>query len=338
MLYPIATDSRLVMDLSGVWKFMIEDEQQKVDVNQPLPTRELMAVPASFNDQAVLAEIRQHSGFVWYEKDFTIATALHDERIVLRFGSATHEAWVYVNGKFAVHHKGGFTPFEVEINEFLVTGTNRLTVRISNLLDYTTLPVGNYSEHTDENGKLKRKVDENFDFFNYAGLHRPVKIYTTPKHYIEDIVIVPDVDLAKQEANVQVSVKASGQFDEVKVTIVDESDEVVAEASGSDVQVKIQNVQLWQPLQAYLYTARVEGYQDGKLVDVYNEPFGVRKIEVKNGKFLLNGESFYFKGFGKHEDTYIRGRGLDEAYNVHDIKLMKKNGCKLTPYVALSIF
>ncbi len=63
-----------------------------------------------------------------------------------------------------------------------------------------------------------------------------------------------------------------------------------------------------------------------KLLDVYEEPFGVRKIEVKDGKFLFNGEPFYFKGFGKHEDTYIRGRGLDEVYNVHDIKLMKTDG------------
>ena len=79
---------------------------------------------------------------------------LRNERLVLRFGSATHEAWVYLNGKEIAHHKGGFTPFEAEINDFLVDGANRLTVRLSNLLDYTTLPVGNYSEKKDENGRI----------------------------------------------------------------------------------------------------------------------------------------------------------------------------------------
>ena len=54
--------------------------------------------------------------------------------------------------------------------------------------------------------------------------------------------------------------------------------------------------------------------------------FGVRKVEVKSGKFLINGEPFYFKGFGKHEDTYVNGRGLNEAYNVLDINLMKEMG------------
>jgi len=326
MLYPIATDSRVVMNLSGIWKFMIDKEETAIDVNHPLPTKELMAVPASFNDQAVLAEIRQHNGYVWYETDFTVAKALQDQRIVLRFGSATHEAWVYVNGQFVVHHKGGFTPFEAEINSFITAGSNRLTVRVSNLLDHSTLPVGNYSEKSDEQGKLVRKVDENFDFFNYAGLHRPIKIYTTPLSYIEDIVIIPNVNLASKEADVQVNVSVAGQFDEVKVSILDEEGQVVATASGANSTVKIKNVNLWQPLNAYLYTARIEGYQNGELLDVYEEPFGVRSIEVANGKFLINGESFYFKGFGKHEDTYIRGRGLDEAYNVHDIKLMKKMG------------
>ncbi|PLS03715.1 beta-glucuronidase [Neobacillus cucumis] len=323
MLYPISTDSRVVMDLNGVWKFMIDNE---VDVNQPLPTGESMAVPASFNDQAVSAEIRQHCGYVWYEKEFTVAKALFNERLVLRFGSATHEAWVYVNGKFVVHHKGGFTPFEAEINEFLVSGANRLTIRVSNLLDHTTLPVGNYSEKKDENGKIIRKVDENFDFFNYAGLHRPVKIYSTPLNYIDDIVIVPNVDLAAKKADVQVSVKTGGHFDEVRVTILDEQGNTVAQATGTEINAAIENVHLWQPLNAYLYTAKVEGLKNGEVEDVYQEQFGARKVEVKNGKFLINGESFYFKGFGKHEDTFVHGRGLDEAYNVHDIKLMKTMG------------
>ena len=51
MLYPIATDSRVVMDLSGIWKFMIDKEVESIDVSKALPTDEVMAVPASFNDQ-----------------------------------------------------------------------------------------------------------------------------------------------------------------------------------------------------------------------------------------------------------------------------------------------
>lgn len=130
-------------------------------------------------------------------------------------------------------------PFEAEINDHLVQGTNRLTVKISNLLDYTTLPVGNYSETKDENGRIFRKVDENFDFFNYAGIHRPVKIYSTPHDYIEDIVISPEVDLVNNKADVNVTVKTGGSFDEVRVTIIDEEGNEVVQASGENVNVNI---------------------------------------------------------------------------------------------------
>lgn len=79
-------------------------------------------------------------------------------------------------------------------------------------------------------------------------------------------------------------------------------------------------------MSSYLYKARVELIKDNEALDVYEENFGIRTIEVKGTEFLINGKPFYFKGFGKHEDTYINGRGINEAYNVADINLMKWMG------------
>ena len=199
-------------------------------------------------------------------------------------------------------------------------------MKVSNILDYTTLPVGNYSEKIDENGHLVRKVEENFDFFNYAGIHRPVKIYTTPFDYISDVLITPIVDLETKNAEVQIKVETQGNFDVVKVTFYDEERNEVASASGKEKNLIIKNVHLWQPLNSYLYTAKVEGIKNGEVVDIYEEPFGIRSVEVKEGKFLINGEPFYFKGYGKHEDTYINGRGINEAANVLDLNLLKYMG------------
>ncbi|SJZ85984.1 beta-glucuronidase [Garciella nitratireducens] len=321
MLYPIMTESRNLTDLSGVWKFYLDDETKKVDVTKPLETNEIMAVPGSFNDQAVFSKIRNHAGTVWYERNFSIHKKLLDQRIVLRFGSVTHKAVVYINGKYVAEHQGGFTPFEVEINDFIISEKNRITVAVNNILDHTTLPVGNYIERKNEEGKIIRKVDENFDFFNYAGIHRPVKIYTTPKEYIKDIIITYDVE--GNRARIYTDVKTIGDFDQVKVTILDKEWKEVSYSVGEKTENVVENLKFWQPMNAYLYTARVETYKDGELVDIYEEPFGIRTIEVKKGKFLINGKPFYFKGFGKHEDTYINGRGLNEAANVLDLNLFK---------------
>ncbi len=325
MLYPLMTETRSVLSLNGIWSFKMQADGERHDPVAPLQTTDVMAVPASFNDQTANPELRQHSGYFWYERDFTVPAALMDQRLSLRFGSATHEAWVFVNGIAVGHHKGGFTPFELPINDAVQAGTNRLTVKISNLLDHSTLPVGNYTETKDANGNTVSHVDENFDFFNYAGLHRNVNLLATPWNRVEDITVTPHIDLATTSADIDVAVKTTATAT-VKVTLLDETGTIVATANGADSTLHLNNIHLWQPLNAYLYQARVEILDGDTVVDSYTEPFGLRTIEIKSGKFLINGEPFYFKGFGKHEDSYVNGRGMNEAVNVLDLNLLKKIG------------
>ncbi|WP_018394810.1 beta-glucuronidase [Bacillus sp. 37MA] len=319
MLYPIITDTRSIIDLNGIWNFKLDTGnglEEKWYENALTDTMN-MAVPSSYNDIGVTAEIRNHVGWVWYEREFTVPSIFSSERTVLRFGSATHQAKVYVNGELVMEHSGGFMPFEADLKGYLQSGKNRLTVAVDNILDETTLPVGKYVERDVPGvGKVIRN-QPNFDFFNYAGLHRPVKIYTTPNTYVQDVTVVPNIDGA-----VQYKIDVAGEAD-VKVSAVDEEGVIVAEAFGAEGTIQIPDVKLWEPMNAYLYTFKVELTKDGSTVDVYEQPVGVRSVEVKDSQFLINNKPFYFKGFGKHEDTAVHGRGFDEAVNVMDFELMK---------------
>jgi beta-glucuronidase len=322
MLYPILTESRSVIDLGGIWNFKLDKGTglQEEWQSTPLTGTISMSVPSSFNDAGVTAEIRNHVGWVWYERDFTVPSLMLSERIVLRFGSATHKAKVYVNGRLVMEHVGGFTPFEAEINSFLQAGKNRLTVAVNNIVDETTLPMGTYSESEVPGVGKVAKNSPYFDFFNYGGLHRPVKIYTTPKTFIKDVVIVTELDDTTGVVRYETELEGNAQ---VRATVTDEAGLVVAAAEASEGSIRIENVSLWEPLAAYLYTLKLELLQDGQVIDVYEQRFGVRTVEVKGGKFLINDKPFYFKGFGKHEDTPLNGRGLNEAANVMDFQLMK---------------
>lgn len=322
MLYPIVTDSRAIIDLNGIWNFKLDSGTGLQDrwYDAPLTDTIPMAVPSSFNDLGVTAEIRNHVGWVWYEREFMVPGLLLSERIVLRFGSATHTAKVYVNGWLAMEHKGGFTPFEAEMNALLVSGKNRVTVAVNNIVDESTLPVGMYSEKEIPGlGKVIRN-QPNFDFFNYAGLHRPIKIYTTPHTYIQDVTVITDVQATARYAHYEVKHTGGAQ---VKVTVLNQEGCAVAEMSGSEGTIRMDHAVLWEPLNAYLYTLKVELLQGEAILDTYEQPFGMRKVEVKDGKFLINDKPFYFKGFGKHEDAPVHGRGMDEAVNVMDFRLMK---------------
>ncbi|TGQ03139.1 beta-glucuronidase, partial [Mesorhizobium sp. M00.F.Ca.ET.217.01.1.1] len=88
----------------------------------------------------------------------------------------------------------------------------------------------------------------NFDFFNYAGLHRPVKIYTTPQTFIKDIEIVPEVKNNVADINYNVSINEP--VDDILIKLIDEAGKVVAETTGAQGSIKVEQPHLWQPLNA----------------------------------------------------------------------------------------
>ena len=322
MLYPIMTTSRELIDLNGIWNFRLDSGAGFAEewFARPLQETIPMPVPASYNDLYEGEAFRDHIGWVWYEREIVIPEHFFAQRIVLRFGSVTHAAKVYLDGQLIAEHRGGFTPFEAEINAFARPGKNRLTVAVNNIVDHTTLPVGNYQEE-DVAGVGKVVTDTpNFDFFNYAGIQRPVKLYTTPTTYIRDITITTEVNGTKAQVGYEIETQGEA---EVHVSIQDETGEIIASGAGATGQLTIKDAHLWQPLHAYLYTCVVELWQHGQCIDTYEQPFGVRTVEVRDGKFLINGQPFYFKGFGKHEDSHLHGRGLDEVLNVKDLNLLK---------------
>lgn len=316
MLYPVSTRSRKVLSLDGIWKFKpgkitLNEDQAGVKLTDYLN----MPVPCSYNEIPSDFDIRNHQGWVWYERDVVIQEDLLNERLLVRFGSATHKARLYVNGTFVLEHIGGFTPFEVELNELVKPGKNLVQIAVDNQLDYTTIPLGHQTGEGEE-----QKTQGLFDFFNYAGIHRPVKLYTTPTTYVEDVTVV--TDYTETVGKIYYKIDIVGTAD-VTVRLYDETDQLVAEAIGAEGSLEVQDVKLWQPLNAYLYNLVVELSSDDKFVDEYELPIGVRTVEVKGNEFLINGEPFYFKGFGKHEDSHVHGRGFDEALNAKDIGLLK---------------
>lgn len=326
MLYPIITPSRFLADLSGVWNFKLDNgtgfdqEWQKAPLVEPMT----MPVPASYNDLKEGVDFRDHYGWVFYQRNISVPNFVRDQRIVLRCDAVTHEAKVFLNGELICEHKGGFLPFEVELNDCIKEGENLLTIAVSNIIDYTTLPVGGKANMMgglmgiSMPGNNKPSNNPNFDFFNYCGITRPVKIYTTPKHYIKDITLTNEVN--GNDAVIHYEVAVEGQED-CTVELYDEAQNLVASAKGTKGVLEVTNVNLWQPLNAYLYEVKVTFGED-----VYTEPYGVRTVKVEGTKFLINGKPFYFKGYGKHEDTFPNGRGINLPMNTKDISIMKWQG------------
>ena len=330
MLYPEQNAARLLLKLDGLWDFTLgSTEENQFDPGCPLPHTQPIAVPASYNDQNdQTTALRRHYGLAWYQRTVTLPSFCTGQRAVLRFGSVTHKARVWLNGQLIAEHTGGFTPFEADVTSLLPPGeTALLTVACDNRISHSTLPVGNEEGQmaffgSDNAGipsvEAAKRIAApqnrpNFDFFNYAGIHRPVVLYTTPQDYIQDVTI-----RTEQDGRVFYEIRHSGTAP-VHVTVLDAEKKPVAEADGSSGCVTIPAVQLWEPKPGvpYLYTLHINCGEDQ-----YDQRFGVRQIEVRGTQVLLNGKPLYFKGFCKHEDFTAHGRGFDEVLNVKDINLV----------------
>lgn len=310
MLYPKMTESRMVFDLNGVWDFCLMNGEAKGEI-MPMP------VPSSYNDIYTGRDFADHVGNLYYRRTFTVSSRMLEKRLFLRFGSVTHKAEVWLNGTCLGKHSGGFLPFSFEITEAARAGENELEVIVNNIVDETTLPAGRMV-HQKFPG-LPEEIHNlpNFDFYNYSGIMRPVCLYTAPESYIEDISIY-----GKMDGSFYWDVKANGEGT-VSVRLLDAAGNEVAASEGFKGTGRIDQVQLWEPGHPVLYSLEVTLTGSDGEKDTYTEVFGFREVSIRDCRIHLNGKPVYLKGFGKHEDSPVHGRGFDMAYNVKDIGLLK---------------
>jgi beta-glucuronidase len=321
LLYPRPTATRQTVSLDGMWKFRLDPQgtgfaegwQNGIGVKDTIP------VPASFQDFFTDKSSREYTGDFWYEREFFVPPEWKGRAVYIRFGSVTHRGRVFVNGAELVRHEGGFLPFAADITEAAnYDGANRLAVLGNNELNETTLPVGRVTILPDG-----RKIAKPyFDFFNYSGIQRPVQLLCLPQTAITDLSLVPRLNGDKAE--LAYTVETSGEAGtELRLSVLDEEGRVVAEGRGAKGSLSIPEPRLWKIRDAYLYRVWVRLFKDGGLIDEWYEDTGLRAVEIRGTEILLNGEPVYLKGFGKHEDADIIGRGYSPAHIKRDFELMK---------------
>ena len=322
-LYPVNGKTRRMIDLSGFWKFKFDpDGVGKAEKwTQGLKSAIDMPVPAAFADFFTDKKSREYTGDFWYETDFFIPEDWNGLDLYLRFEAATHRAAVYVNGTKVCENEGGFLPFGASINRAVSFGeSNKVVVCVNNELSEDCLPVGT----TRTLGDGRKMAKGYFDFFNYSGLIRPVKLVALPKKHITDFSLSYKLldSCAEVDYEVFTSIK-NGNGVKVTVTVYDEDNNEVAQAEGKAGTIGISSVRLWEVNSAYLYKFVFRLTKEDVLVDEYTDHIGIRTFEIIGHDFVLNGKPVYMKGFGKHEDSDTVGRGLNMGVLKRDFELMK---------------
>ncbi len=325
MLRPQDNSVRETRKLDGLWDFAIDrDAAGRVGEwwKDRLPGAVKMAVPASYNDILVGAEAHDHVGDVWYQRLVPVPVGWAGRRIVLRLDSATHRARVWVDDTEVAAHEGGYTPFEADVTEWARPGTTiRITVVVDNTLTWQSIPPG----IVDESADGRRRQRYYHDFFNYSGLHRSVWLYSTAPARLEDLTVTTDIRGTTGVVRYHAGVAGPDRL-ETHATLVDPDGRTVADAVGPTAEMTVPDALLWGPGQGNLYQLQIDLRDLEGLVDRYVLPVGIRTVRVEGERFLINGNPFYFRGFGMHEDHEVRGKGHDDASMLHDFELLRWMG------------
>ena len=322
MLKPQNSASRELVNLDGIWDFKVDYQDQGFSqgwAGSHWDQKLDIAVPSSYNDLFTDPKIREHVGWVWYQRTVRVPRGWAGERINVRIDAATHQGVVFVNGTQVASHQGGYMPFSADITKHVSAGAEfTLTVAVNNVLTNETIPPGRVAVR--DNGVKQQTYLH--DFYNYAGLARSVWLYSTPSSHLTDVNVVTDYQ--GTTGTVGYTTEFAGEASlEITATLTDESGATVASASGASGSLSVANVKLWQPGAAYLYRLTIQASAAGQLVDEYSVNVGVRTVKVVGNQFLINGEPFYFTGFGMHEDHVVKGKGHDNAFLVNDFELLK---------------
>lgn len=328
MLYPQSNPFRQSVDLSGFWELCFDPQDTGIPDGRPqgFADGRPVAVPASWNEQ--FEDGRDFLGPAWYQTRFDqpFGWDLTRQRAFLRFNSVNYLAEVWLNGAPVGSHEGGHLPFVFDVTALLRAEDNLLVVRVDGGLAPDRVPPGNLQPDGRDMfaNFLQNLPPASFDFFPFCGIQRPVLLYAAPAGALDDLTVVTQIDGETGRVQVALSRESAGAVT-ARLALSGHGADLRAETAlqeSARVELSVPQAALWAPGAPNLYTLTVELLRDGAVFDRYSLPVGIRTIAIEGDALLLNGRPVYLKGFGRHEDFPVVGRGLLPALIVKDYALM----------------
>ena len=285
------------MSLNGPWRFGFDDE--RAFTHPSAIERWPLTINVPFPPEAEASGIGDR-GFhmsCWYERDFELMP--HDGRTILRFGAVDYAARVWVNGRLAVTHEGGHTPFSADITALLDrSGKQTVTVQVDD----------DPHELTKPRGKQDWQLEPHSIWYpRTTGIWQTVWLERVSRTYIEKIRWTPQVEnyAIGFEARVAGD-RAEGLQIEVTLNhgkrllahdryqVVDREADRIVVLSDPGIE-DYRNEMLWSPERPTLLDATVRLWHDGKLLDEFKSYTALRSVTILRDRFMLNGRPYLLR-------------------------------------------
>ncbi len=326
-------ENRRTISLNGTWHYIVDpydngyynyrheprgdgyflnahpkSKQDLVEYN--FAASDTLQVPGDWNSQK--KDLFLYEGTVWYERTFLYKKPAN-KRTFLSIGAANYESRVWVNGKEACVHVGGFTGYNCEITDLVKDGENFIVIYV------------NDNRHADAVPTV------NTDWWNYGGITRDVELVEVPNVFLQDYFL----QLQKgSQSELAGWVKMNGGSRPVIMRIPELKVEkqIQTDANGyGQIAVNVSGLSLWSPENPKLYDVEFDAGDE-----VVRDQIGFRTIEVRGQDILLNGKPIFLRGVSVHEEApYRSGRAFsaDDARTLLGwVKEMNGNYVRLAHY------
>jgi beta-galactosidase/beta-glucuronidase len=293
------------VDLCGTWGFAHDD------ADRGIAERWFEGAPEAFGREIVVpfppeseASGLRETGFhpvVWYRRSFAVTPGQRAGRLVLHFGAVDYRARVWVNGRLAASHEGGHTPFSADITPLLVDGAEQVVVvRAEDQPTDLRQPRGK---------QFWREELRNIWYHRTTGIWQPVWLEPLPALAITELRWTPDLD----RFGVHLTVRFDAPVPDgarLRVRLTGARDNRLADDSYSakgrelrrtllfdlDEQMGAGRLLNWAPHSPLLIDALIELVDaGGAVIDRVESYFGMRTVEVRDGRFHLNGAPIFMR-------------------------------------------
>ncbi len=321
--------ARTVISINNNWQFTKENKTQ-----QQLKW-EAVHLPHTWNADDVMDDVPGYYRAVGlYKRTLRIDKKLKGKQLYLLFEGANQVAEVFINGKKAGEHTGGYSAFSVCITDLVnFEKENELLVKVDNSFNQDIPPLS-------------------ADFTFYGGIYRDVWLHAVDAvHFSMDdhagngvYINTPSVSAKNATVLVKTSISNTEPVSKkvrIQTVIRNKEGKIVASVFQQTViepgntrsvrqrLIKINNPELWSPESPYLYTvtSEIRDASTGKLVDAVTNPLGFRWFHFDAEKgFFLNGKPYKLVGTSRHQDYKGLGNALPDSFALQDIRLLKKMG------------
>ena len=293
------------------WGFFRNAKPQKPEdlIEYDFDKSPTMQIPGDWNTQD--ERLFFYEGTVWFKKSFSVKAddgfIEGRNKALLYFGAVNYDCRVWVNGKEAGHHVGGFTPFNYDVTEMLKEGENTVIVKVDN------------KRHAEDVPTLI------FDWWNYGGITRDVKLVKVTPVYIEDYnVQMVSLEGRRLAFSARLSKAEAGHTVTIDIPELKLKKAVTTDADGRVQMFAKFKPQLWSPENPKLYQVNISLDNATTITD----EIGFRTIETRDKQILLNGQPIFLKGISIHDE---KPNGGGRANSTEDARQLltwaKELGC-----------